>query len=132
MRQPIPTRQLAALLLLVGFLFTTSGCANQPPIEKAYMTRALYNQMVSNINTARANNLVEDKTFDTLNDAYHDVSDLLDELDVAAVKAEASNTPIALNFDFKKVYQKVIDKLNQFSTQYATAKRGFKPAHATP
>lgn len=116
--------QLAAVWLLIGL----AGCnANTPPIERAYTARTTFNQMVTSINLARATNTIDGPTFDTLNDTYHEVAITLDDLDIAAVQAEASNTPIWINFNFKKQFDRAITQLNTLATKWALAKANKKP-----
>lgn len=98
-----------ALFLLMVWGATLPGCASTP-LERAYITRATFNQTVADIGTARDQDLIDAKSYRTFIENIADpIVPVLDEMDRAAIAGDSTS--------FWNIYKALSPKLRDMVTQ---------------
>lgn len=103
--------------IVLSLLCLMTGCASK--METAYVVHTGFNSTVTSLNTARENHLIDDGTQVKINAQEHAVSPLLDDLDTAAIKADANNLSLPAALDFNSIESHVLSELTVLS--------GYKP-----
>jgi hypothetical protein len=111
---------LAVLLIAVALALSSFGCGSTP-IEQAYQIRTVFNEGQRDLIAARP--LLHDPTFNALAQAKDAALPVLDELDRAAIEAQASNIPIARAFRFSVALESARKVIDDFLIRLATAKQ---------
>jgi hypothetical protein len=111
---------LAVLLIAVALALNSFGCGSTP-IEQAYQVRTVFNEGQRDLIAARP--LLDDPTFNALAQAKDAAMPVLDELDRAAIEAQASNIPIARAFQFSTALESARKVIDDWLIRLATAKQ---------
>jgi hypothetical protein len=97
-----------------------AGCG-ATPIEQAYQVRTVFNEGQRDMIAARP--VLDDSTFNSLAQLKDAALPVLDELDRAAIEAQASNIPIARAFRFNAAIDSARRVIDDWLLRLATAKQ---------